>query len=110
MSLKGVEFRMLGIERQHGEYGETEPGADPGILAGQPSGAVLGDATGGEIPMRDANARTLGEEGTGHHNRFQCKRCCATIKLQTLFTCLEMQGFATWRFDSVLDASVTMKT
>jgi hypothetical protein len=40
MSLKGIESRMLGIEHQRGEYREIEPGADPGIFASQPGGAV----------------------------------------------------------------------
>ena len=49
MSLKGIESRMLGIEHQHGEHRETEPGTDPETLAVQPGGAVRGDATAGDV-------------------------------------------------------------
>src|SRR6266567_480273 len=53
MSLKGIESRMLGIANKHGEHRKTEPGTDPGIFAGQPGGAVRGNATQRDLRVDD---------------------------------------------------------
>ena len=33
---------MLGIDHQHGRFGSTEPGADPGVLGGEWGGSICG--------------------------------------------------------------------
>src|SRR5260370_8886860 len=68
MSLKGIESRMLGIANKHGEHRKTEPGTDPGIFAGQPGGALRGNAAPRDLRMGDEHDLLSGIlETEAHH-------------------------------------------
>jgi hypothetical protein len=68
MSLEGIESRMLGIEHQHGEHREAEPGTDPGILARQPGSAVPSDTAARDLRMGDADDLLSGVLETEAHD------------------------------------------
>ena len=58
---------MLGIDHQHGRFGSSKPGADPGILSGEWGGSIYGAAASRGVPLggTDPGAARVRQSGAG---------------------------------------------
>jgi hypothetical protein len=58
---------MLGIDHQHGRFGSSKPGADPGVLGGKWGGSIYRAAAGRGVPLggTDAGAAPVPQSGSG---------------------------------------------